>query len=126
MVTHSYEQIGPTSRIFAHNLHHMNTLPKIRANVRTVASLLIRYSAVHSFPLVIVYLSPSSLILHVQTRLIFKQIYVYKCQSLITHHTMKTYRVWRHSSTYSALYALNVQPHTPATLCPGQKFPCTS
>jgi len=36
---------------------------------------------------------------------------------------MKTYRAWRHSSTYSALHALNVQPHTPAALYPGKMFP---
>jgi len=104
MLTHIYELIGLPNRIFAHNVHHTNTLPKICDTVKTVFWKLIRYSTIHFFPPVIVFLSQSSLMLYVQTRLVFKQICVYKCQSLIKHHTMKVYRVWRHSSTYSTLH----------------------
>ena len=121
MVTNSYQLTGAPNRIFAHKLHQANTPSKICATVTPVAWTLIRYSAIHSLALVIVLLSPSSLMLYVQTGLILKQIYVYKCQSSITHHIMKAYRVWRHSSTYSTLHALNVQPHTPAAFYPGKK-----
>jgi hypothetical protein len=36
---------------------------------------------------------------------------------------MKAYRAWRHSPTYSALNALDVQTQTPAALYPGKESP---